>query len=78
MSRFKDVNDAWRQGYEDGWREIKKSSNPNIPRRIGGVPPGVTDHNEYYYEKARALGHDEAMQANAGIVKPRPTPPAQP
>ena len=78
MSRFIDINDAWRQGYEDGWREIKKSSIPHYPGRQDSVPPGVTDQNEYYYEKARALGHDEAIQANAGIVKPWPTPPVQP
>jgi len=78
MSRFTDIDDAWRQGYADGWQEIKKSSIPHYPGRQGGIPPGVIDQNEYYYEKARALGHDSAMQANAGIINPQPTPPAQP
>lgn len=70
MSRFKDVNDAWEQGFTDGWQSIKKSSIPHIPRRIDGAPPGVTDQNEHYYQKAYALGEMAAIQSNAGIVKP--------
>lgn len=70
MSRFKDPNDAWEQGYRDGWQSIKKSSIPSYPGRQGGVPAGITDQCDYYYEKAHALGQDAAMQANAGIAKP--------
>ncbi len=78
MTRFKDIHDAWRKGFTDGWQEVKPSTIPSIPPLEGGVPAGVTDQNEYYYEKAYAKGYDAAMQANAGIVKPRPTPPDQP
>ncbi|OYY19030.1 MAG: hypothetical protein B7Y05_04435 [Polynucleobacter sp. 24-46-87] len=78
MSRFKDIHDAWKQGFTDGWQSIKKSSIPGIPPLEDGVPAGVIDQNEYYYEKAYSLGSAAAIQANAGIVKPRPTPPVQP
>lgn len=31
MSRFKDPNDAWEQGYRDGWQSFKKIIDTQLP-----------------------------------------------
>ncbi|MDP3121259.1 hypothetical protein [Polynucleobacter sp.] len=67
MRRFKDINEAWQQGYTDGWMSIQPTK-PPMPERPGTVPDGEGDQIQRYYDAGYYQGQLDATKSSGGIT----------
>jgi hypothetical protein len=56
-----DTNEAWRNGYTDGYQEIK-GVRPQIPARPGSVPVGAANQVDYFYQLGYRIGKEAALK----------------
>lgn len=68
MNSSEECHNAWHDGYIAGWREIFPNSTPPVPPREEGVPAGVKNAPQHYFEKARILGRSDALRRASGQV----------
>jgi len=57
MASSGDINNAWKDGFIEGYKSVKGTI-PSVPPRPGGYPSGVTDPVSYFYR----LGYDAGTQ----------------
>lgn len=68
MDLSAESHQAWHDGYVSGWQEVLPNTIPAVPAREGGVPPGVLDSPQYYYDEAKALGRVDALKRASGLA----------
>ena len=56
-----DINEAWKTGYTNGYREITGHM-PIIPERPSSVPAGVFNQVDYFYTLGYRAGRESALK----------------
>lgn len=56
-----DINEAWKTGYKNGYREITGHL-PPIPARPASLPAGVSNQVDYFYQLGYRLGREAALK----------------
>lgn len=66
MRIFKDINEAWQEGFTEGWRSILPTL-PSIPDRPGPAPDGEGDQLKRYYDEGYYQGQLAATKRGSGL-----------
>ena len=62
MGSLNNINEAWKTGYINGYKEITGKI-PSIPPRPSSVPAGIFNQIEYFYQKGYVLGREDGQNA---------------